>query len=122
MNIKPSVKFMTIVVILHFLLICFFLIGCAHSIDAVDLNRYGNKAIKIITKDSINYELGEGWKIDSLHNISGRGLKIVKNTSNRFHGTIPSECIDKISATDETTPIIIGFIALAISFIITNKY
>jgi hypothetical protein len=102
-----------------------FFVGCAHSIDTVDLDQYSNKTIKIITKDSIKYELGEGWKIDSLHNISGRGSKTVNNSTNRFYGTIQSKCIDQIMVSDESTSIfisIIAFTTLAITFIMNNRH
>jgi hypothetical protein len=94
--------------------------GCTSSVNLVDLSKYQDTSIKVKTRDGACYTLGEGWKVDSLHNIVGRGSRIFQDSTSRFYGQIESTTIEKTTVNNDSLIGLIAFTAIILTFIYNN--
>ena len=83
------------------------LIGCSRSISITESDRYNDQMVDVHLKDGVIYKLGSGWKVDSLHNLYGRGLKVVSDSSEQFKGMILASDVEQLVIVDSLTPAVI---------------
>lgn len=98
-----------------FILLTIIMAGCARTVAIEESERYDGQGVTITTKDSTTYDLASGWKVDSLHNVSGRGLRTRGDISEAFKGTIQSSIIERLSVVDSVTPAIVIIMGAAVA-------
>jgi hypothetical protein len=92
--------------------------SCAKTIPLTKSEEYNDRTVHIMAKDGVKYELGPGWKTDSLQNISGIGFKIANDSSAYFKGSIPSSEIEQLTFVDNVTPAFILIASLSAIWLI----
>jgi hypothetical protein len=90
------------------------LVGCSRTITIIESERYNDQMVEIKARDSVIYKLASGWKVDSLNNVSGRGLKVVRDSTEKFKGAIQFSDIEQLVVVDSVTPAIIICIGAAV--------
>lgn len=80
---------------------------CSRTIAITKTKRYQSKLVDITTNDGAKYTLASGWQVDSIYNVTGRGIIITGDTTEIFNGTIQSSDIKNLKVIDDVTPAII---------------